>query len=270
MLNAQLAAAGPPISIFCTEIAPGARTSRSSVVGAAFTPTSVSRSPAAIVLVYTPAAALVTSTVTVQVPGAPAGICAPAPSVTVSWPGIAVTLADRQVVTALAGLAMTTPAGRLSTRADDSVAGIRLLLLKVNVNWLTPKVGILSGAKVLTTAGGTLTRARLRNTILKFSVEISPRVIAPAPVPVSRPLPETSTSPKLFSTNHSGNPASLPGQATLSGGSVSITLNSDVSLGTWIGAEQKRGSPSTRVRFTLPGVGLFGSSLNKVRLNVPP
>ncbi len=107
------------------------------------------RSP--VVLTKVPGVLPVTSTVTVQV--LPAPTVPPVYEMTLD-PATAISVPPVHVLEALAGLAMTIPAGRLSVKSSAVATSELAVLSMVNVSVLILPGEIVSGAKLLENAGG--------------------------------------------------------------------------------------------------------------------
>jgi hypothetical protein len=125
--------------------------------GPALLPLLVTRAPAGKVLMYEPAVAAVTFTVTVHVPGVlpPAGIDRVEGKVTVEPPAVAETAPlPSQVVLALGVAAITTPVGNVSTSAEVRVATLKFGLDSVMVSVETPPALMLAGLNALPSRGG--------------------------------------------------------------------------------------------------------------------
>ena len=113
-------------------VAAGAKgTLKLALAALALLPALVTRAPAASVLVKLPPVLATTSATTVQPPG---GMLAPAASVILLAPGVAVTPAQLPLL--LAGLATVMPLGRLSVSAVLRVMALALLLPSVSVSVL--------------------------------------------------------------------------------------------------------------------------------------
>ncbi len=129
------------------------------VAAAALLPLEVCSALAAIVLVYTPPIAEVTSTLTVQLP---AGIERVVGSVTEPEPATAVgPPAPAHVVEAFGVAAITTPLGKVSVNAAVRLAALALALLSVMVSVETALAAMVFGAKAFATVGATVLTARV-------------------------------------------------------------------------------------------------------------
>ena len=96
-----------------------------------------------------PAAAAVTFTVTVHVPGVPTGIVEFVDKLTVFPPAVALTTPPPQVVVAFGVGAITTPAGNVSVSGALRVARLPAALVKVMVRVETPPGLMVDGLKTL-------------------------------------------------------------------------------------------------------------------------
>src|SRR5690606_26975774 len=150
----------PFITLRMGDVPPGAGqksqpTARSAMAGPGLLPRSVCRPPAGMVLVNRPGVMPVTSAVMTQVPGDPAGICAPDARVMLLPPAVPETpLPPLQVVLIVNGVASVTPAGKESTRLAVNVAVAGFGLARVMVSVLLAPATMLSGLNALATVGG--------------------------------------------------------------------------------------------------------------------
>ena len=168
-------------------------TDRVALAGVPFVwPSTVTRDPAGIVLMWLAGIAEVTSAWKVHVPGVGptwAGMMAPEIE-SVPPPAAALTTPEAQVVEAFGTAAITTPAGRLSTRVAP-VKGVAASLKRKTVSVEVPPCGMLVGVKDLLTlavarrregeAPKTAIAAARRRGALTFRAEIQIRHSIPKP-----------------------------------------------------------------------------------------
>jgi hypothetical protein len=134
----------------------GSSTTRSSLADTVLNPKSVCRSPTEIVFVCIPAVLLVTSTVIVQ---PPAGIVEPLVYPIVEPPATASTVPVH--VPPMFGVAATTTfTGRVSQKADVSVATTAFVFPNVSVTVLTSPAAIVSGENSFVTLGAAAVTVR--------------------------------------------------------------------------------------------------------------
>jgi hypothetical protein len=122
--------------------------------GLTLLPLLVCNAPAGMLLTAVPPVVLVTGTLTVQVPGAPAGMAAPLARLMLLPPAVAVTVPLAQVVLAAGVAATVTPAGKVSKKLATKAALVALLLLSVMVKVDTPPAAMVTGLNTLATVGG--------------------------------------------------------------------------------------------------------------------
>jgi hypothetical protein len=163
-------------------------TVKTALAGAALLPLSVTKPPAATVLVRLPAEAAVTSTLTVQEPAA-AGLrvaigIVPPVKVTVLPPAEAVTVLP-QVLLAFGVAAISMPLGKLSVSEVMVSAASTLELNSVTVRVDVPPALIVVGLKLLLTVGTT-------GPVTRGALSAHPRMLFVGPAVVTAAVSDTA------------------------------------------------------------------------------